>query len=167
MLIPPFPASSRPSFAAALPPLAVAWACCLGGCASDEITIVVCGDLSVPGDVDAIRVELLDDELVRVREGVLQLVPGPGEGGDVLSLPVSPSLDATSGRGWVRVIGLLDQVPVAQFDRQIFEFDDFDEVDAFLGRACLRSFCMAGQTCIAGSCVQAPTGNAAPRCGGS
>ncbi|HJK96512.1 MAG TPA: hypothetical protein RMF84_04785 [Polyangiaceae bacterium LLY-WYZ-14_1] len=138
------------------------------GCSDDEITVVVCGDLAVPDDLDAVRVELLDAELGRIRDGVFRLVPDEiDEGMDAPqaeSLPVAPSLTRPTGRGWVRVVPLLDGVAVGQFDREILSFDGVASVDAVLDSRCRRSFCPAGQTCIEGNCQVAPLASDPPGC---
>lgn len=137
----------------------------LPACGTDEMVVRVCGNVAVPGEIDALRIEILDDGFGRLRDGVLSLVPE--DTGTVRRFPVTRALEAAEGPGWVRVVGLKDQVGVVQFDRQVSDLATVAEVDAVLEGQCLRATCALGQTCVAGTCVPAPREGEAPDCGGS
>jgi len=140
-----------------------------GGCGDDRITVVICGDVSVPDQVDAVRVELYEEDLqTRIRDGVLSLAGDAVEGEDeppvFREFPVATSLARPTGRGWVRVEPLLEGTAVGRFDREILSFDGTDTVDAVLTFSCLRSTCAIGQTCLEGTCQTAPQTDEEPRC---
>ena len=139
--------------------LVLSLAGCLGG---NEIDFEVCGDLTVPDDIDALRFLVLDDEMAEVSAGVRELV-----GETISSLPVSSSLPSGSGGGWTRVQGLREGVTAIVFSRRIGDLDATSAVDMVLTYDCLGQECSLGQTCVSGTCILAPVGNEAPSCGGS
>ena len=143
--------------------VAVALALTAFGCGDSTVTAILCGDLLAPNDFDSVRVSFFDDEFSEQSTGVV-LFLNP-ETTDLRQLPVITELEGAAGSGWARASALSEGGPVLRFDRRIATFGEGPDVELFLSRACLGSIrCPAGQTCIDGDCVLAPTEDEEPRC---
>jgi hypothetical protein len=87
---------------------------------------------------------------------------------EILTLPVTASLPAPAGSGYVRAQGLLDGVEVARFDRRIPDFEEIERAELVLRKNCYGTLtCRKGQTCVSERCVLAPAPSDSPGCGGS
>ena len=140
--------------------LGVLWllAACGG---SPETRVRVCGDVSVPGEVDALRVSLRDEIFGELRAGVLELVTDEG----VRGLPVTMTFPPVRETQWVTVVALLEGVEVARFDRHTGTLPEDADVHLVLTSACYRFTCPRGQTCLDALCDTAPGPVDAPGCG--
>jgi len=162
-------------------------------CSSEhEISFRVCGDVQVPGQIDAVRLVVLDEGLKELRSGLFELqstAPESSEDGSTAetgdkggseseetteqsttrhrSLPIVAALPTSDGSGFVRVQGLLAGIEVARVDRKISEFEDVDEVQMPLTVNCYKRIAPLGQTCVGGKVKQAPGPKGSPRCADS
>ncbi|MBA2665286.1 MAG: hypothetical protein H0U74_23560 [Bradymonadaceae bacterium] len=129
----------------------------LGGCSRDDaqVQISVCSDMSVPGELDAIRVTVLDEARVQQRTGILELLECPAE--RVKTLPQAVHFDPVAGDVWIVVSGFLDGIERVRFERRADMANAPDgEITTILRRACLGFSCPLGQTCVNGRCDQVP-----------
>lgn len=138
------------------------------GCPNTDLEFRVCGDLTVPDDIDGVRLLILDQDRRELHSGVRSLVEGSGDGGvtSTTDLPTSASLPNGTGPGWAKVQGLHEGVSVITFERQIGKLEDTATVDMVLTADCLGQECPRGQTCVAGVCILAPVNADQPSCGG-
>lgn len=142
----------------------------LSGCLGDPtIDFRVCGDPVVPGDIDALRMSVLDQDMHERHAAVLELVDT--DTGDVVdNLPLTRAIPCGTGLGWARIEALLDGVEVIVFARRVGELESKGSVNMRLSLACLGVTCPLGQTCIEdpdtgeGECELAPSGNDPPGC---
>lgn len=143
--------------------LAAAFACAGGGCAGPaEATVEICGDLEVPGQLDAIRLTVRDDRALVVSDGVIELLQCP-EGEILARLPVSRSF---TGAG-------VFSIEAQGLKRGVVVIDARDTLDTgatrkgllLLAQACLGVECPDGQGCGAlGDCVALPIRAGADSC---
>ena len=145
-------------------PLTLALSGCLGDPALD---FRVCGDAEVPGDVDALRISVLDPDMHEIHAAVLELVDA--DSGDVLdSIPLTTSIPSGTGLGWARVEALLEGVKVITFARRVADLDTQGSVDMPINLSCLGMSCPLGQTCVEesgeGKCKIAPNASDPPGC---
>jgi hypothetical protein len=147
----------------------------LVGCGnSPRVVAHLCGDVNIPGDIDAVRLSLQDETDQEMASGVVQLfkpeqegIPlgqentetdgGPGEvlcpKGEVQELPVDFELYNGAGTVWVIAQGLRDQVEVMRsIVRAQFPISGPEHVYLGLQSSCLGAFCAYGQTCVDGKC---------------
>ena len=127
------------------------------GCVPGDPTfnVTVCGDVEIPGDVDAYRIVIYDADLNNeVVSGGEDLVTCPDD--VVRSLPRRSEFTAVAGETWVRVQGLKQGVVRTTFDRRV-RAEDGEDVSIRVGmtRACLGINCPKGQTCFDGTCAAA------------
>lgn len=142
----------------------------LGGCLGDPtLDFHICGNPVVPGDVDAIRMSVLDQDMHERHAAVMELVDS--DTGDVVdSLPVTASIPCGTGLGWARVEALLEGVEVIVFARRVADLEAQGAVDMAISLACLGVTCPLGQTCIEneetgdGECELAPSADDPPGC---
>jgi hypothetical protein len=122
------------------------------GCADDALDRVrVCGDLSVPADLVAVRVTVLDEALTEVAGGVVDL-----DGDAPRQLPVDVAVTHIGGRRVIRAqaIGAAG-VEVGRAEVYVANGGG-DAIVVNLARDCLGQVCAAGQTCRDGACTVTP-----------
>jgi hypothetical protein len=134
-------------------------------CSSDEteLFVEICGDLSVPTELDSLRVAILDEQRRSVRSGVRELLQCPGD--RISALPQSVSFPLLEGEGWIVVTGLRDEVEIIRFERRIHvEGQESNPIVAYLDRQCLGFQCPLGQTCLQGRCQLTPVATSRDQC---
>lgn len=133
--------------------LALLMAAC--GPPSDTVIVELCGDVQIPGDIDAVRVSILDGDRAEHRSGTLDLLNCANEKRE---LPQTYELEAPIDDIWVVAQGLQDGVEVLHSERrlQIQETGRAQTALIVMTRSCMRITCALGQTCIDGACEQAP-----------
>lgn len=139
---------------AALPLL---WVCALGvaSCGDDPMeALLVCGDLDVPTQLDALRVSLVDDAQEVRFTGLVALAECAPE--RLRQLPVNVELPLVEAPRWLRVQGLLDGVEAVRVELPVAVNGRRDLLTVNLTERCLGVTCALGQTCVDGSCVVAP-----------
>jgi len=127
----------------------------------DVIKVRICGDVLVPGHIDAVRVSVLDANRVERRAGVMELVRCTG----VNELPQNVELNLLEGDVWIVIQGLKNGQEVMTFERRAKVGADGAEVLVGLNRDCIGIRCALGQTCVGGACVLAPTTDLPSICG--
>jgi len=128
-------------------------------CGDDSLERVrVCGAFEVPAEVVALRVSALDDQLVELAAGVVELAEGDG-------LPVTVSLPAISARHVVRAQAIgEDGAEVARSEVLVGAGTDLDPIIVNIARECMGQVCMLGQTCVGGDCTVVPDARADGLC---
>ena len=133
------------------------WLCCLplaSGCGErgDRIEVRVCSDAALPGELDAIRVVILNAEREELRSATRQLVLCPQD--QLLTLPQTIEFEgAEVPDAWVLAQGLKDGVVVIWSERRVtLERDVIEQLTVALERACVGVQCSLGQACVAGAC---------------
>ncbi len=124
----------------------------VSGCPGEPplLRVDVCGDVSVPVQVDAVRVSVLDSNRVEVASGVRQLVECPAD-----RLKTLPQVfEFTPPLGEVRVIAqaLKDGVEIARSERSVQDASEGAEVRVALQQVCIGLSCPLGRTCVDGAC---------------
>lgn len=127
----------------------------------DVIEVRICGDVLIPGHVDAVRVSVLDANRVEKRAGVKELVRCPG----VSEFPQKVELNLFEGDVWIVVQGLKNGQEVINFERRASIGPDGAQVLVGLNQDCIGIRCALGQTCVGGMCVLAPVSDLASNCG--
>jgi len=142
----------------------------LGGCLGEStLDFHICGDPVVPGDIDAVRMSVLDQDMRERHAAVLELVDP--DTGDVLdSLPLTASIPSGIGLGWARIEALKDGVETIVFARRVADLEAQGTVSMPLNLLCQGVLtCPLGQTCMEnengeGECQLAPSANDPPGC---
>ncbi|MEZ4459892.1 MAG: hypothetical protein R3E66_09215 [bacterium] len=142
------------------------------GCVPGDPTfnVTVCGDVEIPGDVDAYRIVIYDADLNdEVVSGGEDLVTCPGD--VVRSLPRRSEFTAVAGETWVRVQGLKQGVVRTTFDRRV-RAEDGEDVSIRVGmtRACWGSIAPKAKHALTGHVrpqSSIPMGRCAQRCASS
>jgi hypothetical protein len=147
------------------------------GCGnSPRVVAHLCGDVNIPGDIDAVRLSIQDETDQEMASGVVQLFLPEDQGvpigqenggetsdggvpqaecpkGEVQELPVSFELHNGAGTVWVIAQGLKDQVEVMNsVVRAQFPISGPEHVYIGLQASCMGAFCAYGQTCVNGKC---------------
>ena len=122
---------------------------------SNVVVVELCGDVLIPADIDAVRVSILNADRSEHRSGTLDLL---NCGSEQLELPQVTELEAPYGDIWVVAQGLQDGVEVLSSERRLNIEESGPAQDAIISmtRSCMRIGCALGQTCINGTCEQAP-----------
>lgn len=124
----------------------------LAGCTSDDpdAQIVLCGDLDVPRDIDALRVVIADIDGTPLREGVREMwmCPGPR----LRHLPQSLAFAPIDQEVFVSVQGLKDGAPVLHTDIRTTLSPNQSQATVALTRSCIGAACADGETCVDGEC---------------
>lgn len=120
-------------------------------CSSDpaKTTIELCGDLDVPEDIEAVRVEIRDQNGKTLRQGVRELWSCPGP--SLKRLPQKLEFAAVSGDVFVVVQGLKDSAPVTSAELRT-KLSGNDQATVSLTKSCMGARCAAGETCVDGQC---------------
>lgn len=128
----------------------------LAGCKDDPIvTVQVCGNVSVPAEVDAVRVSLRDSSYEVVLDGVQEFIQCPA--GLVGGLPTSTAFSGQSGDRYIVAEALKDGIVRASVATRLqFPPDDDLTVTLRLTVDCLGKTCPLGQTCLDGDCKVVP-----------
>ncbi len=123
---------------------------------STVVGVELCGDVQIPEDIDAVRVSILDAERNSVTAGTIELLQCPGS--QQLELPQITELEAPIGEVWIVAQGLQEGVSVITSERRLRVEEDGRAPEVLLGltRSCMRVTCALGQTCIDGTCDDAP-----------
>jgi hypothetical protein len=135
------------------------------GCTSDEANAVVelCGDLSVPDDIDSVRVVIYDQNRAPLRQGVRELWSCPGP--TLHRLPQTLEFDPVEGDVFIEVQGLKDGAPVIRSELRTTYGAETEAATVSLTQACMGARCAAGETCIEGKCeLVALAARAVSRC---
>lgn len=141
----------------------------LGGCLGEPtIDFRVCGNPVVPGDIDAVRMSVLDQDMHERHAAVLELVD-TDTGNVTDTLPLTASIPCGTGLGWARIEALLEGVEVIVFARRVGDLEAQGSVNMRLSLACLGVTCPLGQTCMEnetgeGECQLAPSADDPPGC---
>ena len=150
-----------------LPRTLLALSCVTTACGPPPNVVIVeiCGDVQIPADLDAVRVSVLNADRSEHRSGTLDLL---NCGSDPVALPHTTELEAPFGDIWVVAQGLQGGVSVLQSERRLNIEDQGPAQDALLWmtRSCMRITCALGQTCIDGTCEQAPWADEDVSCSG-
>lgn len=145
----------------------MATAVMLVGCGppSDVVVVELCGDVRIPGDIDAVRVSILSADRTQYRAGTLDLL---NCGSTQRELPQNTELEAPEGDVWVVAQGLQEGLEVLRFERRLRIEDSGRAQDAVIAmtRSCMRVTCALGLTCINGMCEQAPWADDEVSCSG-
>lgn len=157
----------------------------LTGCRQvPELNVTICGDVHIPGDIDAIRVELLDEERTVLQSGIDELfIAAPDAGlspldagpdavdagpacpaGERTALPYTTTLAGHTGPVWVRAQGLADSAIVLTAERRLTLEDTSTTLSIAFDRQCMHVRCPLGQTCHAGDCRRIDQLPAEPEC---
>jgi hypothetical protein len=127
------------------------------GCTSDEANAVVelCGDLSVPDDIESVRVVIYDEDRTPLRQGVRELWTCPGP--TLHRLPQTFEFDPVEGDVFIEVQGLKEGAPVMRSElRTSFAAGSNETTNnkatVSLTKACMGVRCAAGETCVQGKC---------------
>lgn len=110
----------------------------------------LCGDLSVPEDIESVRVVIYDQDRTPLREGVRELWTCPGP--TLHRLPQTLEFEPVSGDVFVEVQGLKEGVPVIKTELRTTLGNDGAEATVSLERSCMGANCAAGETCVDGTC---------------
>jgi len=125
------------------------------GCSRDpgQIEVELCGDVSVPDDIDAVRVIFLDDEREETQSGVRELLLCPQD--ELLLLPQTFGFTEVEGDVTIQVQGLKDGVEVGTYERRVMlePMRATATIRMALTRDCLGVQCSLGQTCQGGVCA--------------
>lgn len=124
----------------------------LGACNPDapDTVVEVCGNLSIPEEIDSLRVEITDQDNNLIREGVRELWSCPGP--SLMALPRRVEFAPVDGDVFVRIQGIRDGVPVIENTlRKSLNADDF-RATVSLEQGCLGMRCGPGRTCSQGQC---------------
>lgn len=137
-----------PSFAATAASVAAA-AVLLAGCNDlTQILVVIQSDLEVPSELDAVRVE--------VTGGETTTASGTLTGSRAVPLPRTVTVVRSGGSAGPLVIRAVGSVRgrdvVERTARTAFADGESRVLVLPLARACLERDCVAGQTCVGGSC---------------
>ncbi len=127
------------------------------GCPSGptDLTVQVCGDFSVPGDIQGLRVEIHDADRQRLHSTYRDLLECPAD--RIHPLPQSVTfLNVHSDAALVLVSVLEDDVVVARTERRI---DELGQMTISLPQSCRGVQCTLGQACVDGECRWTPTGS--------
>ena len=134
----------------------------LSGCPGEPplLAVSVCGDVSVPDQVDAVRVSVLDANRDEFASGVLQLVECPAD--RLKNLP--QVLEFTPPVGEVRVVAqaLKGGVEVARSERSVADASEGASVTVALQTTCIGLTCPIGRTCVDGACELVADANGSP-----
>lgn len=124
----------------------------LTACTSDQAKarVQLCGDLSVPEDIESVRVVVYDQDRNPLREGVRELWTCPGP--TLHRLPQTLEFEPVSGDVFVEVQGLKEGVPVIKAELRTTLGNDGADATVSLERSCMGANCAAGETCVDGKC---------------
>lgn len=121
-------------------------------CGPDDPDAVVhlCGNLSVPDEIDSLRVVITDQDNKILREGVRELWTCPGP--SLKSLPQTLKFAPVQGDVFVRVQGIRDGAPVIENTLRTTLSDDDNRATISLEQGCMGIQCAPGETCSRGEC---------------
>gem|GEM_PF-6729228 len=124
----------------------------LAGCSADgpDTLVEVCGNLSVPDEVDSLRVVITDQDGQILREGVRELWTCPGP--SLMQLPQHLEFSPVDGDVFVRIQGLRGGVPVIENTLRKTLGPDAHRATISLEQGCLGIQCAPGATCSQGAC---------------
>lgn len=124
----------------------------LAGCNAEapDTHVEVCGNLSVPAELDSLRVVITDQHGAVLREGVRELWSCPGP--SLMQLPQRLTFAPVSGDIFVRIQGLRGGVPVIENTLRKTLGPDDPHATISLEQGCLGIQCAPGETCSRGSC---------------
>lgn len=172
----------------------MAAALALTACPGDPyVRVHVCGDVQIPGQIDALRLTLFDETQQELFSAVRELfVPGEGDPADAgtadagptdggegedggactpgTAQPLPRTFDLHAGRGqmWLVVEGLLDGVAVVRADARVEQpVRGVAVVSVGLQPDCLGVRCAYGQTCAEARCQIAVFGGDPDACAGA
>jgi hypothetical protein len=122
------------------------------GCTSDKADAVVelCGNLSVPDDIDSVRVVIYDQDRTPLRQGVRELWTCPGP--TLHRFPQTIKFEPAEGEVFIEVQGLKQGAPVMRSELRTTFNADNNTATVSLTQACLGVTCAAGETCVQGEC---------------
>ena len=127
------------------------------GCSTEptDLTVRVCGDYAVPDDLEAVRIELLNEDREMLHSAVRDLVVCPED--RIRPLPQELTFrDIDEEVSLVKVMAISGGVAFARTERRV---DAFGEFTITLSRDCRGANCALGQACISGQCEWTPTGS--------
>lgn len=124
----------------------------LAACTSDEAKarVQLCGDLSVPDDIESVRVVIYDQDRTPLREGVRELWSCPGP--TLHRLPQTLEFESVSGDVFIEVQGLQEGVPVIKSELRTTLANNSADATVSLERSCMGANCAPGETCVDGEC---------------
>jgi hypothetical protein len=141
----------------------------VAACADEpSLRVQVCSDLSVPGELDAVRVVVFDAQRKSERfASVFELIECPA--GRLRPLPQVLEVPSPGSAAWLRVEGLHDGIAVVSAETRLQPGDGESRVvPVSLEATCRGVTCPLGQTCLADGCAPVPYHSEAPmRCVGS
>lgn len=130
------------------------------GCPGEpKITVQLCGDWTVPGNLDAVRVSTLsNDRSEETYAGVFELLQCSASGdATIRSLPTDLAFTAPEAPLWIIVQGLHEGAEVMRTEVRVGKPLSGDlRVPVRFTLSCGSVECPLGQTCVDGECVVVP-----------